>query len=116
MSEHTDRLLYDIEKLAQANVRLRQELIKHHKVLARNIAQIEAGKWTHSTQHPETAELRAELTEVFDAFTDARHAVRLDLFAVGADQGLSAGAIARTLGISRQLGAKLTTEANKRGH
>ncbi len=54
---------------------------------------------------------RRELTETLDAFEAARHQARLAMFCLALDQGTSISAMARTLGISRQLASRLAAEA-----
>ena len=52
-----------------------------------------------------------EVTEVLTAFAAARHQVRLAMFVLGSEQGISNAAMGRHLGLSRQLASRLATEA-----
>lgn len=52
-----------------------------------------------------------EVTEVLAKFEAARHQVRLAMFELGAEQGLSASEVGRQLGMSRQRASALVRSA-----
>lgn len=54
---------------------------------------------------------RKEVTDALKAFERARHRVRLTMFSLATEQGITASHLARQLGISRQLASRLSKEA-----
>ena len=54
--------------------------------------------------------LRQEITHDLETFEEARHTVRVALFAVATEQGTSISDIGRALDISRQLASRLAAE------
>jgi hypothetical protein len=55
-----------------------------------------------------------EVTEALIEFAAARHEVRLAMFELGREQGLSISEVGRQLGLSRQLASRLAHEAQAR--
>lgn len=55
------------------------------------------------------------MTEAIEDFEAARHQLRLALMVVGSGEGASISDVARVLGISRQLGARLAAQAKDEG-
>jgi hypothetical protein len=66
------------------------------------------GATLESLGGPET---RRQMTEALEQFETARHRVRLSMFALAEEQGMSISEVARGLGISRQLASRLAAEA-----
>ena len=56
---------------------------------------------------------RRRVTEVIEDFEAARHRLRLALFAVGKEEGVSISEVGRVLGISRQLASRLANEETR---
>ena len=52
-----------------------------------------------------------EVTEALVRFAAARHQVRLAMFELGREQGVSIAEVGRQLGLSRQLASRLAKEA-----
>ena len=61
------------------------------------------------------AEVRALANESLNAVERARHSVRLSIFALGIEQGLSIGELGRAWGFSRQLATRYAKEVRERG-
>ena len=57
------------------------------------------------------AETRQSMNEALKGVEVARHAMRLRIFKIGLEEGLSIGDLGRSFGISRQLAARYTKEA-----
>jgi hypothetical protein len=54
-----------------------------------------------------------QVTEAIAEFSAARHRVRLAMFVLGGEQGISISAMGRQLGLSRQLASRLAAEAQE---
>jgi len=57
------------------------------------------------------ADIRQSMNDALKAAEEARHQVRLRIFELGLDEGLSIGELARIFGFSRQLAARYAKEA-----
>ena len=57
------------------------------------------------------ADIRRSMNDALKAAEEARHQVRLRIFELGLDEGLSIGELARVFGFSRQLAARYAKEA-----
>jgi hypothetical protein len=54
---------------------------------------------------------KREVTEVLEDLEYARHRVRVSLFLLAEEEGMSASEVGRQLGVSRQLASRLAQEA-----
>ena len=57
---------------------------------------------------------RKSMTDAIGELEDARHGVRLAMFALGLEEGMTISQLSRELGISRQLSARFAAEARGR--
>jgi hypothetical protein len=62
-----------------------------------------------AASHP--AETRNAMNDALNGVEAARHSMRLRLFKLGLDQGLSIGELGRIFGFSRQLASRYAKEA-----
>jgi DNA invertase Pin-like site-specific DNA recombinase len=116
MTKKSKALVQRIAELDEANEHLRTALLRHKQGLAQAAKRAEAARWSvEAVQAGGAPEIRNEVTQAIDAFEAARHQVRLAMFALGIETGASISEIARSLGISRQLGSKLAKEAKELG-
>ena len=118
MSKQGDRLVSDISDLVEMAEELRETLSRYkraNQLLARRIDRGEPVLDAFAEMGGPMRRHR-ELTEVLDDFEAVRHRVRLSLFALAESEGASMSAVARRLGISRQLASRLAAEARGDGH
>jgi hypothetical protein len=112
----SDRLLQRIAELGEANDELRKALVRHKKGVARAARSLKTAEWSvEAIRVGGAPKIRSELTEALQDFEEARHQVRLAMFALSLEVGSSISETGRSLGISRQLASRLADEA-RGGH
>ena len=113
MSRRSNTLIREAAALIDSIEHLRAVLQQFAKLNARLSKRIGAGGDLGETLEalggPDT---RKEMTEALEAFETARHRLRLAMFALAEEQGMSISEVARGLGISRQLASRLAAEAD----
>ena len=100
--------------LVEASKDLRRVLLRYEKTSAEIAARVERGE--SGTDALKTAQgplRRREVTDAVEKFEAARHRVRLAMFVLAGEEGVSASELARQLGISRQLASRLANEAKE---
>jgi len=61
------------------------------------------------------ADTRQSMNDALKAVEEARHQMRLHIFEIGIQQGMSIGELSRIFGFSRQLAARYAKEAREAG-
>ena len=98
--------------LIAATEELRKILLTYTKVSADIVVRVEGGQSLVAALEALKGPIRRRaVTDALSTFEDARHEVRLAMFALGHENGTSASELGRQLGISRQLSARLAKQA-----
>ena len=111
-----DRAIKAIEATMAASVRLRQGLLFGESIGETMIKHIKDGlpiSTSVAASGLDPAKVRSSTLELLADFELCRHKMRLAFMLPSLDEGMSIGAIARTLGISRQLASRLVHEARE---
>ena len=115
MSRRSNTLVRESTALRASIAHLRSVLEKYGKQNDRLRSRIEAGGDLGDTlDQLSGAGARRQMTEALEQFEVARHRVRLSMFALAEEQGMSISDVARSLGISRQLASRLAAEADEK--
>ena len=112
MSSRSKQLLSAMEALSRQSEELRDVLARYEAGSVVVTGSIGRGELvTDALEAAKGPIRRREVTDAMKAFERARHRVRLHMFSLAAEQGISASHLARQLGISRQLASRLSREA-----
>ena len=112
MANTSEQLERRLSELIEVTERVRTTLQRYNEAsasVAERIGQGDDLVGTLESLHGPVR--RSEVTEVMEDFERSRHRVRLAMFALAKEQGANVSDMARALGISRQLAARLATEA-----
>jgi response regulator of citrate/malate metabolism len=113
MSRRSNTLVREANGLRESITHLRSVLEKYAKQNDRLRSRIQAGDHLGETlDQLQGAGTRLQMTEALEQFEVARHRVRLSMFALAEEQGMTISELARSLGISRQLASRLAAEAD----
>jgi len=110
------RAVESIRATITASERLREGMLKGESTGRKMIAAIENGvSVAHSidASGQDAATLRCSLHDLLEDFQHARHRMRIAFMLPSVAEGMSMGAIGRTLGVSRQLAQRLVHEAQE---
>ena len=115
MSRRSNTLVREATGLRESITHLRSVLEQFAKQNDRLRSHIEAGEDLGETlEQLSGAGARRQMTEALEQFEVARHRVRLSMFALAEEQGMTISEVARSLGISRQLASRLAAEADEK--
>ena len=107
-AKHADEL---VEAFAEALGELRRSTTRLERSTRRSLQKLrEAGDMHAALTMAQPAELRQSLNSAIKQVEEARHAIRLAVFAEGLRQGMSIGELGRQFGFSRQLAARYAKE------
>jgi hypothetical protein len=113
MSRRSKALVREATGLMESIDHLRRVLQEFGQLNARLRARIAAGDDLGDTlENLSGPDARRQMTAALEQFEAARHRVRLSMFALAEEQGMSISDVARALGISRQLASRLAAEAD----
>ncbi len=104
-----------IEELVEALEALRRSTKVVEKTARRALGELQSGADVATALAAALpADTRATMNDSLKRVEDARHQIRLMVFADGMKQGMSIGELARQYGFSRQLAARYAKEAQDR--
>jgi len=112
MSANTKRMEHQLIEVVTQSAALRKELEQYEgamEELGRRLGTDEAA--LSAVRAIDAPARRRLVTDAMKAFEGARHRLRLILFALAEEDGLSVSDMARALGFSRQLASRLAREA-----
>ena len=99
-----------------ASARLRAGLLRGERIGKAMIRNIEAGVPVSSSvdaSGTDAATMRRSTNDLLEDFEHSRHRMRVAFMLPSLAEGMSIGAIGRTLGISRQLASRFVREAKE---
>ncbi len=112
MTDKSELLERRIAALIEASEDMRKVLRRFAKANAELADHIAKGEvLTEALLSVQGPVRRRETTEAMDVFEAARHKVRLAMFGLAQEQGVSISDVGRSLGFSRQLASRLAAEA-----
>jgi hypothetical protein len=115
MVEPNPETVQKIEDLIEALAELRRAALATERDVRRGLKLMLAGAdMTTALEAVSPAGAREAMNEALAGAEAARHAMRLRIFELGLDEGLSIGALGRSFGFSRQLAARYAREARGR--
>ena len=103
-----------VERAISASQALRTNLCSGEVIGRKMIKRLEGGvpiSAAVSAAGADPSDLRQTTNDLLDAFEHSRHEMRLAFISPALEEGMSIGEIGRTLGVSRQLAARLAKEA-----
>ncbi len=110
------RLVRDMATLVERTEELREVLQRYRKSSIELATRVSRGEALDEIFPVIEGPARPrEVTETIIEFSAARHQVRLAMFVLGDEQGISISEMGRQLGMSRQLASRLAAEANEAG-
>ena len=118
MSNDIDRIraVETVRASIAASIRLREGLLHGESIGEAMIEAIESGAPVSESvgaSGEDAAAVRVSMHDLLEDFEHARHRMRIAFMLPSLDEGMSISAIGRTLGISRQLAARLVHEARE---
>jgi len=112
MSIRSERFVRDMATLLQTTEEVFAALERYRASSLELAARVERGAKLQDIYPVIEGPARPrEVTEVLVKFEAARHQVRLSMFELGREQGLTMSEVGRQLGLSRQLASVLAREA-----
>lgn len=103
-----------VENLHQALANLRHSTRYMEKVSRRSVKLLEEGAdLTTALSAAFPSETRTVMNDALKQLEDARHEIRLYVFAVSLEQGVSISELGRQYGFSRQLAARYAKDARE---
>ncbi|MGH9207236.1 MAG: hypothetical protein ACRD1G_11845 [Acidimicrobiales bacterium] len=112
MSKNHDAAIGAIEQLIEANKEMRRSLQANEVLLRRARKLLEQGAGLKDTfEKVAPSDPRLAITAALQKLVKARHQLRLTVFAVGLEEGMTIGELSRFWGFSRQLGARYAKES-----
>jgi hypothetical protein len=107
-----DRILVSVDEFVEACARFRKTLSSVAASNRRVRVLVEEGKPVREVLSAiPTSAIRKTMTQQIEELEAARHDVRLTVFALGLNEGLSIGELGRLMGFSRQLASTYAKEA-----
>src|SRR5271165_5593727 len=107
MSAKSDQLTERLRAFSGTVERLRAVLQRFDRASLKLATRIDDGaNLVVALDHLDGRVRRAEVTEAIEEFESVRHQVRLAMFDLAKEQGISLAEVARALGISRQLASR----------
>ena len=118
MSNKSDRIhaVETVRASIAASIRLREGLLHGESIGEAMIDAIEGGALVSESVEAsgeDAATCRMSMHELLEGYEHARHKMRIAFMLPSIEEGMSIGAIGRTLGVSRQLAARLVHEARE---
>ncbi len=114
MSARRKRLLRRISHLVACSTLLREHLRRYEKAMLKIAERLEdEAPGVSAARGTGIPTERRQVTEAIEEFEAARHQLRLALFALGKEEGVSISEVGRVLGISRQLASRLAAESEE---
>jgi DNA-directed RNA polymerase specialized sigma subunit len=111
-SSEVDGFVQEMTNLIEVVDHVREVLLRYKNISNRLVRRVEKDESLVDALDALHGSLqRREVTEAIQELEDARHQIRLAMFALGKAQGASTSELGRALGISRQLAHRLVTEA-----
>jgi hypothetical protein len=112
MPKPNDETVRLVEDLLEALAELRQTTRSTETVVRRALKLARSGADLRTALQACTpVETRHSMNEALKAVEAARHTMRLRIFELGLDEGLSIGELGRIFGFSRQLASRYASEA-----
>ena len=109
-----DRAIRSTLQLLEALAELRDAIRTTETSIRRALKKAEQGAdASEALMVASPSNLRNSMNEALGAVEKARHHARLTIFAMGLEQGMSIGELARMFGFSRQLAARYAKEARE---
>jgi hypothetical protein len=114
--EYQPRTIQLIENLLQSLVELRKSTRATEATVRRGLKLVVSGADVATALRVVSpADTRQSINDALKAVEEARHRMRLHIFEIGIQEGLSIGELGRMFGFSRQLAARYAKEARDAG-
>jgi hypothetical protein len=112
--EYQPRTIQLIEDLLESLVELRKSTRATEATVRRGLKLVVSGADVATALRAVSpADTRQSINDALKAVEEARHRMRLHIFEIGIQEGLSIGELGRMFGFSRQLAARYAKEARE---